>query len=91
METACLVADSGAARSRILIDDDEAVIRFAIGESLRDCGVEVIEAATADEAWDYLLSGAPVDAVFTDHRMPGSMSGAQLARRIADRFPNLPV
>jgi CheY-like chemotaxis protein len=76
---------------KILVVEDEPLIRFFVSEALRDLGVSVVEAGTADEAWAYLQSGAPVDLVFTDHRMPGSMTGARLAAKIAQRFPALRI
>ena len=80
-----------AAPARILVVEDDPLIRFAIAEALRDLGASVVEAATADEAWQYLTCGAQVDLIFTDHRMPGSMTGAQLAVRVRGRFPALEV
>jgi len=77
--------------ARILVVEDEPLIRFGIAEALRDVGAYVVEAASADEAWDYLSSGEMVDVVFTDHRMPGSMTGRQLASRIARQYPAIKV
>jgi CheY-like chemotaxis protein len=62
---------SQSERVRILVVEDEALIRFAIAEALRELGVSVVEAASADEAWQYLTAGGSVDLVFTDHRMRG--------------------
>jgi CheY-like chemotaxis protein len=75
-----------AAAVRILVVEDEAFIRFAIAEALREIGVLVVEAASADEAWQYLTAGGSVDLVFTDNRMPGSMMGAHLAARINRQY-----
>jgi CheY-like chemotaxis protein len=77
----------GSRPIRILIVEDDTLIRFAMAEALRDLGVSVIEAATADEAWDFLGVDDRVDLVFTDHRMPGSMTGAQLAGRLRATDP----
>jgi CheY-like chemotaxis protein len=71
--------------------EDEPLIRFAVAEALRDEGASVVEAATADEAWEYLTGGDPVDLIFTDHRMPGAMSGAQLAARVRQNFPYIAI
>jgi CheY-like chemotaxis protein len=79
------------APARILVVDDEPLVRFAIAEALRDLGVSVVEANTADEAWDYLGTGAPIDLVFTDHLMPGSMTGAQLAIHIKQNYPHIKI
>jgi len=62
-----------------------------MAEALREFGVMVVEAASADEAWQYLTTGGSIDLVFTDHRMPGSMTGAELAARIRRNYPALRV
>jgi CheY-like chemotaxis protein len=80
-----------SAAPRILVVEDEPLIRFAMAEALRDLGVSVVEAASADEAWQYLAAGGSVDLVFTDHFMPGSMTGAQLAARIRRDYPMVGV
>lgn len=79
------------APARILVVDDEPLVRFAMAEALRDLGVSVVEATTADEAWSYLQTGAPIDLVFTDHLMPGSMTGVQLATRIKQHYPLIKI
>ncbi|KQY12452.1 hypothetical protein ASE23_27870 [Rhizobium sp. Root73] len=82
---------SGAVR--ILVVEDEILIRIMVADGLRDLGgTLVISAATADEAWDYLVAeDGQVDVVFTDHRMPGSLTGAQLASKVAEHYPDIPV
>jgi CheY-like chemotaxis protein len=76
---------------RILLVEDEPLIRFALAEALRELGVSAVEAASADEAWQYLTAGGAADLVFTDHRMPGSMTGNQLAAWIRRGYPRLGV
>jgi CheY-like chemotaxis protein len=80
-----------SAAPRILVVEDEPLIRFAMAEALRDLGASVVEAASADEAWQYLTAGGAVDLVFTDHYMPGSMTGARLATRIQQEYPTVVV
>jgi two-component system, response regulator PdtaR len=75
----------------LLIAEDEFIIRLTIAEFLRDEGYEVIEAANADEALDVLRSGIPIDLLFTDVRMPGSMDGCELAQRVRSEWPSTPV
>ena len=73
----------------VLVVEDEALIRVVVSDLLRETpGVTVVEAATADEAWHYLQNHGPVDVVFTDHRMPGTMTGSQLAIRVKQEYPN---
>src|SRR4051812_13924993 len=71
----------------VLLVEDEPIVRFPIAEALRDLGVQVVEASTADEAWDHLESGSVVDVVFTDHNLMGALTGTQLATRIAQKYP----
>jgi CheY-like chemotaxis protein len=76
---------------RVLIAEDELLVRFAISDSLLDEGIVVFEAGTAIEAINVLLANAEIDVVFTDIRMPGSMDGLELANWIHDHRPNLLV
>jgi CheY-like chemotaxis protein len=76
---------------RILVVEDEPLIRFSVAESLRDLNVSVVEASTADEAWAFLTDGGSVDLVFTDFRMPGKLSGGELASLIRRNYPHLIV
>jgi CheY-like chemotaxis protein len=57
-----------------------------MAEALHELGVSVVE-ASADEAWQYLTAGGAADLVFTDLRMPGSMTGSQ-ARRLDKAAPS---
>src|SRR5690348_8360592 len=63
---------------RVMIVEDEVLVRFPIAEALRAEGLEIIEASNADEAWSYLLSRQTVDLIFSDIQMPGSMDGLEL-------------
>jgi CheY-like chemotaxis protein len=75
----------------ILVVEDEVLIRFLIADEIRALGVTAVECATADEAWDYFRSGARVDLVFIDVRMPGSLDGLAFASKIRERSPTLPI
>jgi two-component system, response regulator PdtaR len=75
----------------VLVVEDEMIVRMTISEYLRDEGYDVIEAGTADEALTILQNGTGIDLVFTDVRMPGSIDGCELARRIRTHWPKLPV
>jgi CheY-like chemotaxis protein len=75
--------------ARVMIVEDEVLIRLPIAEALRAVGLEVIEASNADEAWSYLLSGQAVDLIFSDIQMPGSMDGIELTRQVQERFGHI--
>jgi CheY-like chemotaxis protein len=74
----------------LLVEDDEAVRRVAAA-SLARLGYRVIQAPDGRSALEVLESGLhAIDLVFSDVRMPG-LSGADLARIVADRWPQIPV
>ncbi len=79
------------APARVLVVEDEALIRLLVADALRDAGFAVVEAARADEALTYIEAGGQVDLVFTDVHMPGFVNGLDLARQLRARFPSLPV
>jgi two-component system, response regulator PdtaR len=75
----------------LLLVEDEVLVRTPVAHTLRGSGFVVVEAANADEAWSYLRTGAPVDLVFSDIQMPGSMDGVELARRIRKEFDHIVI
>ncbi len=76
---------------RVLIVEDDVLVRAFVSDELRAAGFQVIEAADADEAWSFLGAGSPVDVVFSDVQMPGSMDGIELARRACRLQPAIRV
>jgi len=74
----------------ILLVDDEDIVRIGTAEMIRDLGHEVVEAASGAEALGKLAAGLRPDVVITDYKMP-RMDGAELARRLRESRPELPV
>jgi CheY-like chemotaxis protein len=56
--------------ARILVVEDEVLVRALIAEELRLAGFSVIEADRADDALTYIKAGEQVDLVFSDIRRP---------------------
>jgi signal transduction histidine kinase/ActR/RegA family two-component response regulator len=77
-------------RLRVLLIDDEELVRTATAEMIRDLGHSVVEASGGAEALAQLDRGLGVDVVVTDYKMPG-IDGGELARRIAQTHPDTPV
>jgi CheY-like chemotaxis protein len=75
----------------VLVVDDDELVRLAAEHELAALGYTPWVAASGEEALAVLEEHPEaVDAVLTDVRMP-AMSGHQLARRVADAWPDLPV
>jgi CheY-like chemotaxis protein len=83
-------ADSGPKRT-ILIVEDHLWTRYTAADYLRAAGYRVVEASNAEEAISALSSGKPIDVVFSDINMPGSMDGLGLAAWIGQHHPGMPV
>jgi CheY-like chemotaxis protein len=77
-------------RWRVLLVDDDALIRMGTADMLEDLGHEVIEAKSGTEALSVLQATAGIDVVITDQAMPG-MRGTDLAAHIGQLQPSLPV
>jgi len=75
---------------RILLVDDDALVRMGTVDMLEDLGHEVVEAGSAAEALTLLQAGAGLDMVITDQAMPG-MRGTELAAQIGQKYPGLPI
>lgn len=75
----------------VLVVEDDVLIRLSVADALRSAGLDVIEAATGDEALTVLASSATVDLVFTDIQMPGSTDGLALAQIARQMRPSLKI
>lgn len=82
---------SDGGRPVILLVEDEAIIRLAVAESLRDEGLTVIEAASGAEGLAALSAIAPIDILVTDITMPGEPDGLALAAACRKICPTIPV
>jgi CheY-like chemotaxis protein len=75
----------------ILVVEDEWIIRMATVDALRAGGKCVVEAADGAEAIEFIQSGAAVDLIFTDVKMPGSIDGLALLAFVQKNIPHVPV
>jgi two-component system, response regulator PdtaR len=72
---------------KILVIEDEPLIRLGVVMMLEDVGHEVVEAANADEGIRMLEADSSIRLVLTDIDMPGSMDGLRLAHYVSQRWP----
>ncbi len=77
--------------AKILIVEDEFLIRLTLAEALSEDGFDVIEAASGKEAVDLLASHQDVALLLTDIQLPGGMNGIEVARAARCMTPDLPV
>ncbi|HEU4700109.1 MAG TPA: response regulator [Gemmatimonadales bacterium] len=78
-------------RRRILIVDDEPIVRAIIARLLEEEGYDVTEVSDAPRALAAARAAAPpFDLVITDNLMPG-MSGRRLLDELRAEWPDLAV
>lgn len=70
---------------KVVVVEDEFLIRMNVTLQLEDEGFEVVAAGTADEAMLLLPDEMPVHAIFTDVNMPGDLDGLDLAQEVHER------
>jgi DNA-binding NtrC family response regulator len=74
-------------QKHLLLVEDEAPLREAVAEQLRDRGFTVVEADSGERALESLADFA-FDIVVTDLRLPG-MSGTRVIEAAVDRYQDI--
>src|ERR1700723_520183 len=80
-----------SAPPKVLVVEDEMLLRMRAVDIVEDAGFTPIEAVNADEAIAILESRSDVDLLFTDIQMPGSMDGLKLAHAVYERWPSIKI
>lgn len=76
---------------RILVVDDEPMVRALIARALSDEGYEVVTVANGRAALDAARAAeGGFDLIVTNNYMPG-LNGAELVARVREDFPTLPI
>jgi two-component system NtrC family sensor kinase len=75
----------------ILLVEDNAEIAEVSRSNLEELGYRVLHASNAAAALDIVERDRTIDLVFSDIVMPGPMSGLDLARRLRELRPGLPI
>lgn len=80
------------ATETILLVEDEAGLRKMVLGFLKNLGYAVLEAGDGKEALEIWQGRADeIDLLFTDMVLPGGISGRDVANRVRDDQPDLPV
>jgi signal transduction histidine kinase/CheY-like chemotaxis protein len=87
-----LSAESRAKKGEtvLVVEDDPAVRDYAIG-ALEDLGYRVLASAGGQEVLERFATAGRVTLLFTDVVLGGEMSGKQIADRLHEIDPKLPV
>ncbi len=89
-EPLALVPSIGGTET-ILVVEDDAQVRETVVELLSELGYKVLKAPDAASALAVVESGVPIDLLFTDVVMPGSLRSPELARRAKQVQPGIEV
>jgi two-component sensor histidine kinase/DNA-binding NarL/FixJ family response regulator len=76
---------------KVLIVEDEMILRMRAVDIVEDAGFCPVEAVNADEAISILESRSDISLLFTDIQMPGSIDGLKLAHAVHDRWPSIKI
>jgi two-component sensor histidine kinase/CheY-like chemotaxis protein len=76
---------------KVLVVEDEMVLRMRAVDIVEDAGFIPIEAVDADEALAILESRSDISVLFTDIQMPGSIDGLKLAHAVHKRWPSIKI
>ena len=82
---------SASPSAAVLVVEDEEIVRLDNCERLEQAGFTVFEAADADEAIALLEAHPEIRLLVTDVKMPGWMSGIDLARQVEKRWPEISI
>ncbi len=85
-----LAPSTPTALARLLLVDDEAMVRDILSEEMEAAGYAVLTAASGEAALALLEAGEPVDLLITDLSMP-AMDGLALINAVHALQPGLPA
>jgi signal transduction histidine kinase len=85
-----ITAPFGQGQSVLVVEDDPAVRQVAVS-TLKSLGFKVREAVTGDEAATLLQRDSGFRLVLSDVRMPGALTGIELARMVKAKWPAVQV
>jgi two-component system cell cycle response regulator CpdR len=79
------------AQDVVLIVEDEPAILMVLADYLAGEGYRVLQAENAEQAFQILATKPHLDLMITDFRLPGGVSGVQIAEPAVMLRPDLKV
>src|SRR6202521_2848224 len=76
---------------KVLVVEDEMMLRMRAVDIVEDAGFTPIEAVNADDALAILESRSDIDLLLTDIQMPGTIDGLKLAHAVHARWPSIKI
>jgi len=74
----------------LIVEDDESIM-FVLDEYLKGLGYRVLKAINGEQAFEILASKPHLDLMVTDYRLPGGVTGVQIAEPAIKLRPELKV
>ena len=82
--------ESGKGQIILVVEDEEPLLQI-MEEVLTDLGYQTLTAKSGRAAIEIAASGQPFDLLLTDIVMPGNLNGFQIAQKMRESIPDLPV
>ena len=84
-------AEGDLPHGRVLVVEDDVLVSELAAGMLNELGFDAVVTHSAKEALERLSGERRPTLIFTDVVMPGGVSGIELARKVRDRYPELPI
>ncbi len=78
-------------KRRVLLVEDEFLVRLTLAEALADEGLDVVEANRGAAALPLLEADDQIVLLLTDIQLPGKLNGLELVRLARRLRPDLPA
>ncbi len=79
------------AQDVVLIVEDDPAVRVLVSAVLSELGYAFVEAIDGEQAFEILATKPHLDLMVTDYRLPGGISGVQIAEPAIKLRPELKV
>jgi DNA-binding response OmpR family regulator len=75
----------------VIVAESDIFARMILAQYLRECGYEVLEAATSDDVLAVLRSGRTIHVLLLDAQISGGLAGFTLTRYVRENFSDTEI